>query len=95
MLGVHGGTLVPQTFAVPPPPQTWPGTVQSPQLMIPPQPSPTLPQLAPREAHVAGVHVATPPQTFGLPLPPQTSPAVVQVPHVRMPPQPSPAEPQS
>ena len=39
----------PQRFG-PPPPQTWPGWVQGPQLTVLPQPSGTMPHCAPCEA---------------------------------------------
>ena len=41
------GTQTPHTFAVPAPPQVSPGTLQSPQLTVPPQPSEIEPQFAP------------------------------------------------
>ena len=44
----------PQTFGVPPPPQVC-GEEQVPQVKVPPQPSEALPQLNPRDEHVAGV----------------------------------------
>src|SRR6185312_1665589 len=70
--------------------------------MVPPQPSPAIPQLKPLLAQVAGVHeggaapstVVGTPHLFGPPAP-QTCP-VGHVPHGPMvPPQPSPADPQS
>jgi hypothetical protein len=42
----HIGMLPPQTLGVPPPPHVW-GAEQVPQLSVPPQPSPTVPQLNP------------------------------------------------
>ena len=49
--------LLPHWLATPPPPQLA-GAAQFPQLRIPPQPSATGPQFAPRLVHVLGVHVA-------------------------------------
>jgi hypothetical protein len=44
----------PHWFAMPPPPQVWPGTLH-PQLIVPPQPSGVLPQEGPPE-HDLGTH---------------------------------------
>jgi hypothetical protein len=53
--GTHAGG-VPQTLDVPPPPQvSLPEHV--PQSSVPPQPSGSEPQLAPRSLHECGVHV--------------------------------------
>jgi hypothetical protein len=66
----HGGTLLPHTLGLPPPPQYSPATVHAPQSTSAPQPSATGPQLNPIWAQVFGVQL-TPPQTFGTPPPPQ------------------------
>ena len=47
--------VLPQTFAVPPPPQVC-GALHEPQLIVPPHPSETVPQFAPSRVHVFGVH---------------------------------------
>ena len=52
--GVHVG--VPQTFAVPPPPQMA-GDWQLPQSSVPPQPSAMVPQLAPLAPQVVCVQL--------------------------------------
>jgi hypothetical protein len=61
---------MPQTLAMPPPPQTPPALVHEPQLMMLPQVSFTSPQLKPRSWHVFGVHVGAPHMPATLP-PPQ------------------------
>jgi hypothetical protein len=48
------GVQIPQTFAVPAPPHVC-GDAQLPQSSVPPQPSETLPHVAPRSAQVCGV----------------------------------------
>src|SRR5262245_5947124 len=60
--------------------------------MIPPQPSPTKPQVAPAAAQVRGVHIGAP-HWLATPPPPQVCPAE-QVPQLMLPPQPSPIVPQ-
>jgi len=75
-----------------PPPQVCP-PAQIPQLMMPPQPSPTEPQVAFACWQVRGTHVLLP-HTPGDPPPPHMSPGLVQMPHWRRPPQPSPSGPQ-
>ena len=45
----------PQTFALPAPPQVTPVPLQVPQLSVPPQPSPTLSQFAPRATQFVGM----------------------------------------
>jgi hypothetical protein len=73
--GVHAG--LPHTLAVPPPPHVS-EPLHVPQLKVPPQPSPTLPQLiavppVPALEQVSGTQGAPPslsPQTLGLPPPP-------------------------
>jgi hypothetical protein len=45
----------PQTLGVPPPPHVS-GAVHPPQSILPPQPSPAKPHVAPRSLHVSGVH---------------------------------------
>jgi hypothetical protein len=72
--GVH-----PHTFGVPAPPQVTPMPLHVPQSNVPPQPSPTLSQFAPRAAHVLGVQ----PHTFTTPPPAQVCGAV-QVPHATL-----------
>jgi hypothetical protein len=52
--------LLPPHLLYPPPPQNW-GAVQVPQLIVPPQPSPFWPQVAPSSAHVFAVQ---PPLSF-------------------------------
>ena len=44
---------------------------ERPQLIVPPQPSPTGPQFATRSVHVFGVHVLPTPHTLAVPPPPQ------------------------
>lgn len=51
---------MPQTLAVPPPPQVAP-VAQVPQFKVPPQPSETLPQFLPRSAQVAGIDMVVVP----------------------------------
>src|SRR4051812_16773091 len=46
LIGVQLPPPEPHRNAVPPPPQDWPATAQVPQLTVPPQPSPTSPQVA-------------------------------------------------
>jgi hypothetical protein len=79
---LHGA---PHTLGVPPPPQLA-GAAQEPQLRTLPQPSPSWPQLIPREAQVAGVQAL--PHTLAVPPPPQVW-GEVQLPQVIVPPQPS------
>ena len=57
---------LPQTFAVPPPPQVW-GAVQEPQERVPVQPSAMEPQFLPWASQVVGVQVE--PQTLAVPPP--------------------------
>jgi hypothetical protein len=64
--------------------------LQLPQFRVPPQPSLTLPQLAPAAAHVTGVQ----PHWFGVPPPPHDSGALHE-PQLRAFPQPSETVPQS
>jgi hypothetical protein len=78
-------------LATPPPPQVC-GAVHEPQLRVPPQPSPTVPQLAFICAHVLGVHGGVP-HWLSTPPPPQNCGAVHE-PQLRVPPQPSPTVPQ-
>jgi hypothetical protein len=66
-IGVQGGN--PQTFGVPPAPHAL-GAVQVPQSIVPPQPSPWVPQLRPAGHVVLGVHPGRP-QTLALPPLPQ------------------------
>jgi hypothetical protein len=63
---------------------------QVPQAKRPPQPSATVPQLAPAAAQVVGLQ----PQTFVVPPPPQVWPVPEHVPHESVPPHPSATEPQ-
>src|ERR1700677_3721753 len=56
----------PHWLAIPPPPQVA-GEVQVPQLSVPPQPSPVVPQLTPRAPQVVGTQSEL--------LPPDTQPA--------------------
>jgi hypothetical protein len=95
-------TPLPHWFGTPPPPQVWPAMVQMPQSIVPPQPSGWSPQLAPCEAHVAGVQGGAPhggegqlgmPHTLATPAPPHSWPAG-QTPHWRKPPRPSLSTPQ-
>src|SRR5580692_3411063 len=86
----HFALSLPHTLAKPPPPHVC-GGVQSPHVTMPPHPSATGPQLAPRQ--VRGVHDGMP-HTPGLPLPPHVS-LGGQVPQSSCPPQPSPLGPQS
>ncbi len=79
----------PQTFGVCPPPQVS-GGLQVPHTSVPPHPSDTLPQVAPRSAQVFGLH----PQALGTSAPPQVSGAV-QPPQSRITPQPSESLPHS
>ena len=82
-VGVH-----PQTFEVPAPPHVC-GLVQLPQLSVPPQPSPMLPQFFPWAAQLVGVH----PQTFEVPAPPHVC-GLVQLPQLSEPVHPSEMVPQ-
>src|SRR5690606_18991018 len=79
-------------FGTPAPPQLSPAMVQTPQLRVPPQPSPTWPHSAFCCSQVRGVQVPAP-HTFGVPAPPQAS-GSSQVPHWMMLPQPSEMAPQ-
>src|SRR2546425_10140908 len=54
-----GGVPRPQTFAMPPLPQTC-GAVQAPQGSAPPQPLGTVPPVWPRAAPLGGVHPSPP-----------------------------------
>src|SRR5262245_34239039 len=58
---------LPQTLALPPPPQISPALVQVPQSMVAPQPSPARPQLYARSVQVFGLQPPTPPSAYGLP----------------------------
>ncbi|HYV66797.1 MAG TPA: hypothetical protein VE964_11185, partial [Myxococcales bacterium] len=75
---------VPQTFAIPAPPQVC-GAVHTPHVSVPPQPSGIVPQFFPWAAQVVGVQT---PQTFATPPPPQACGAA-QTPQVSVPPHPS------
>jgi hypothetical protein len=77
-------------LAVPPPPHTA-GEVHTPQVSVPPQPSPMMPQLAPLAPQVVCLQML--PHWFGVPPPPQLAGAV-QVPQSSKPPQPSATWPQ-
>jgi hypothetical protein len=88
--------LAPQTFGMPLPPQVNPPE-QPPQSILPPQPSPTMPQYLPFGwSHFVGVQApesSAAPHTPGVPAPPQLWP-VGQLPQSILPPQPSPTTPQ-
>jgi hypothetical protein len=75
---VDGRRAIEHTFGVPPPPQTWPDA-QVPQLSVPPQVSPTVPQLVPSWAHVFGTQ-ATQTLLTQVSVPVQEAPQLV-VPH--------------
>ena len=79
-----------QTFASPAPPQVV-GAGQVPQLSIFPQPSAIMPQLAPRAAHVVGLH----PHLPDVPPPPQVAGATHGLPQSSALPHPSEACPHS
>ena len=66
-----------------------------PQSSVPPQPSEMVPQLAPRLAHVVGVHELPAPHTLATPPAPQLWPAGHAPPQSSVPPQPSGRLPQS
>jgi hypothetical protein len=81
----------PQTFAVPAPPQIWPGVaqVEGPHATVLPQPSATLPQFMLTGHAVSGVHAGDP-HWFPIPAPPQMLPPVqFAEPQSRTPPHPS------
>jgi hypothetical protein len=96
VLGVHiGGPAsgkLPHTFGVPPPPQVA-VPLHEPQFRRWPQPSATIPQVAPIVAHVLGTHCDVPPQVLGTPPPPHVWDPEHD-PQSRTWPQPSPAWPQ-
>jgi hypothetical protein len=81
----------PQTFAEPPPPHVRPDP-QSPQWMVPPQPSGMSPQFFPAGQAFRGVHCVNP-HVLATPPPPHVP--VVQAGHVSTFPQPSPVCPHS
>jgi hypothetical protein len=89
------GGGAPQTLATPPPQQLWLDG-HAPQVTLPPQPSPMVPQYwvlpltQPWRTQPAGAGV---PHTAATPPPPQLVPAG-QEPQVKAPPQPSPIVPQ-
>ena len=66
--------------------------LHGPQSMVPPQPSPLIPQVTPSSMQVLGVQ-PLPPHWPGMPAPPQLC-GEVQVPQFSMPPQPSDQNPQ-
>ena len=71
----------PHWFATPPPPHVC-GRVHVPQLRRLPQPSPGVPQVAPSDAHVCGMH--PPPPSAWVPpphWPPEHTPAGQLMPH--------------
>jgi hypothetical protein len=69
--------------------------MQVPQFMMPPHPSPSIPQFAPRTAHVTAVHGGFSQLLGLLGSAPQSWPAGQETPHWMMPPHPSLAGPQS
>src|ERR1700733_10659376 len=80
----------------PAPPQNA-GATQLPQLIVLPQPSPCVPQVAPSCAHVLGVHgvpPSTPPCPHLFAPPPPQNAGAVQLPQLSVPPHSSPCVPQ-
>jgi hypothetical protein len=81
----------PHRLGTPPPPQVS-GDMQTPQSIVPPQPSDCGPQVAPWAAQFSGVQISDMPQTPGSQRP-HVSPSSVHVPQSRTSPQPSPVGP--